>query len=337
MSHVSHLFICDLHFDADLRHRGGTWQPAGPVRVLPSFWSVTWLIRIRIRDMTHSYAIWLIHMRHDSSIWVCHVTIGKRHDSSIRDMTHSYETWGPAISVRVPPRFWSVTWLIYTWHDSFICDTTHWYETWLIHMQHDLFIRDMTRSYETWLIWAWWYVTTGNLRASASKFLVCDMTHSHANMRHVSCIWDTTHPCKHGTWRPASPVSVPPSFWSVTWLIHMQIRDMIHSYLTWLIDTRHDAFICDVTRSYVTWLIDMRHDSFICDMTRSYVTWLSDMSMRREHRQSPCHCLQIFSLWHACQVLGLWHDSFICEYVDRNKPPLPGGFPIYYVPSSRTV
>ena len=27
----------------------------------------------------------------------------------------------------------------------------------------------------------------------------------------------------------------------------------------------------------------------------------------------------------------------VCSKVDRKKPPPPGGFPIYYVPSSRTV
>jgi len=27
----------------------------------------------------------------------------------------------------------------------------------------------------------------------------------------------------------------------------------------------------------------------------------------------------------------------VCERVDRKKAPPPGGFPIYYVPSSRTV
>jgi len=55
--------------------------------------------------MTHSYEVWLIRMRHDSSIW---------------DMTYSYETW-----------------LIRTRHDSFICDMIHPYATWLIHMRYD--------------------------------------------------------------------------------------------------------------------------------------------------------------------------------------------------------
>ena len=46
-------------------------------------------------------------------------------------------------------QFNHVTRLIYTWHDSFIRDTTHSYVTRLIYMWHDSIICDMTHSYVT--------------------------------------------------------------------------------------------------------------------------------------------------------------------------------------------
>jgi len=89
------------------------------------------------------------------------------------------------------------------------------------------------------------------------------------------------------------------------------IRDMTHSYVTWLIHNGHmphsymwhDLFIRDMTHSYVTWLIHnghmphsyMWHDLFIRDITHSCVPW--------------CISTPPSSLWWMRHDL-MRHDSF---------------------------
>ena len=77
-----------------------------------SFMCVAWL-----RDMTHSYVTWPIHLRIDSFIY---------------DLTHS-----------------DVTWLILTWHGLFIRNMNYLYVTQPIHMWHDSFIC-VTRLIHRW-------------------------------------------------------------------------------------------------------------------------------------------------------------------------------------------
>jgi len=92
-------------------------------------------------------------------------------------MTHSY-----------------VTWLIYMWRDSFVCDMTHSYVTWPIDVWRDSFICDMTHSYMTSPL-IWWVGPENTTHDSES----CHMCMSHVTSYYAMFVYVCVCVCA-GVW-----------------------------------------------------------------------------------------------------------------------------------------
>ena len=113
---------------------------------------------------------------------------------------------------------------------------------------------------------------------------------------HDSIIYDMTHSSIH------------------TFIRDLSLRDMSHSYVTWLIHIWHDCF----AHSYLTWLNQIWPDVFIENTTQAHVTWLIHSSIH-----SFVTCLYVtpcIHIWHDCLVQSylmwlnqMWHDVFIID------------------------
>ena len=215
---------------------------------------------------------WLIHMWHDLSSHM-HFTCDMTY-AFIHDMTSSY-----------------VSWLIYTWRDSFIydmthaliCDMTHSSVTCLIHMWHDFFMCYMMNAYATishvtceWVVsYRGEYICDDNmwhdmwtsrlhvLYGECNTHMHTKHTHTHVGLR---CL--AAHCKRHGVLYGeyiCDDKSCHMWMSRVTYehMANAYATCLIHPYITWLIHMWQFPFIWDVTHSSVTWLAQVRHDPFI--------------------------------------------------------------------------
>ena len=135
---------------------------------------------------------------------------------------------------------WCVTWLIDTWHNSLLRDTTHWYAMRLVHMCAESHVNEARHKWMSHII------------SQCVVSLVNESNHtllSHEWTSQVTHYWVTNERVK--------------SHITESWCV------------IWLIDKWHDALTYYITHSFVTRLVHMWLSAH-CVIWLVH-SWLSDM------------------------------------------------------------
>ena len=113
----------------------------------------------------------------------------------------------------------------------------------------------------------------------------------------------------------------------VTWLIDLIcnihtlclfIRDMTHSCGTWLIHMWHDSWTPSATHTHslsyhVTWLIPMWHNSFLCDMTHA-------PHPQHTHFLSSRVTWFVHDMTHSCRYSGIFQIAPLFDIYNNTRP-----------------